>query len=147
MAQSHQSLRCSHTWSLEVDKGSDHKKQTSSPTGWLRMRVWRMSLRRTKRTIISWCGSVYLVICKPIQLGIARAYWGLCTMLLYPHCRSAMNLRDIWPCVQIRATENLYFVGPDRFLVCKTDSLCIKCILFSLKKHTLRIIYWPSYLD
>ena len=29
----------------------------SSPTGWLRMRVWRMSLRRAKSTIISWHGS------------------------------------------------------------------------------------------
>ena len=33
------------------------KYQTSSPTGWLRMRVWRMSLRRTKIAIISWDGS------------------------------------------------------------------------------------------
>ena len=31
--------------------------QTSSPTGWLRMHVWRMSLRRMKSTIISWHGS------------------------------------------------------------------------------------------
>ena len=29
-----------------------------APTGWLRMRVWRMSLRRTKSTIISWAGSI-----------------------------------------------------------------------------------------
>ena len=28
-----------------------------APTGWLRMRVWRMRLRRTKSTIISWDGS------------------------------------------------------------------------------------------
>ena len=33
------------------------KNQTSSPTGWLRMRLWIMSLRRTRRTIISWAGS------------------------------------------------------------------------------------------
>ena len=32
------------------------KNQKSIPTGWLRMRVWRMSLRRTKSTI-SWDGS------------------------------------------------------------------------------------------
>ena len=31
--------------------------QTSSPTGWLRMHVWRMSLRKTKRAIITWAGS------------------------------------------------------------------------------------------
>ena len=36
------------------------KNQTSSPTGWLRMHVWRMSLRKTKSTIISWAGSIYL---------------------------------------------------------------------------------------
>ena len=52
-AQSRQSLRCSHTWSMEVDEGSDHKSDFK-PTRWLRMRVWRMSLQRTKRTIISW---------------------------------------------------------------------------------------------
>ena len=35
------------------------KNQTStySPTGWLHMRIWRMSLWRTKSTIISWDGS------------------------------------------------------------------------------------------
>ena len=33
------------------------KNQTFSPTGWLRMRVWRMSLRRMKSTIISWHSS------------------------------------------------------------------------------------------
>ena len=38
--QSRQSLRCSFTWSVEVDEGSDRK----SDTGWLRMRVWRMRL-------------------------------------------------------------------------------------------------------
>ena len=42
---------------------------------------------------------------------------------------------------QSRATENRFFAGPDRFLVCKTDSVCIKRIFFGPKKHTLRIIY------
>ena len=54
-AQSRQSLLCSHTCSMEVDEGS--KNQTSSSTGWLRMRIWRMSLQRTKSAIISWAGS------------------------------------------------------------------------------------------
>ena len=30
-----------------------------APTGWLRMRVWRMRVRRTKRVIISWHGSFH----------------------------------------------------------------------------------------
>ena len=50
----------------------------------------------------------------------------------------------------IRATENRFFAGSDRFLVCKTDSICIKRVFFGPKKHTLRIIYdiyWPNYLD
>ena len=34
------------------------KSQTSSPSGWLHMRVWRMSLQRMKSAIISWAGSV-----------------------------------------------------------------------------------------
>ena len=33
------------------------KNQTSGLTGWLRMRVWRMSLRRMKSAIIAWAGS------------------------------------------------------------------------------------------
>ena len=43
-APSRQSLRCSHTWSMEVDEECSTKNQTSSPVGWLRMRVWRMNL-------------------------------------------------------------------------------------------------------
>ena len=37
-AQTRQSLRCSHTWSMEVDE-SLTKNQTSRPTGWLCMCV------------------------------------------------------------------------------------------------------------
>ena len=36
------------------------ENQSSSPIGWLRMRVWRMGLRRTKSTIILWDGSYVL---------------------------------------------------------------------------------------
>ena len=49
--------------------------------------------------------------------------------------------------ILIRATENRFFAGSDRFLVCKTDSVCIKHIFFGPKKHSLRIIYWPNCLD
>ena len=63
-AQSRQGLRCSYTWRMEVDERSNkkvkHLDPPPSPTGWLRMRVWRMSLRRTKSTIISWDGSLGL---------------------------------------------------------------------------------------
>ena len=55
-AQSRHSLRCSHIWSMEVDEGSNQKSDIY-PTGWLPMRFWKMSLRRTKSTIISWDGS------------------------------------------------------------------------------------------
>ena len=37
--QSCQSLRCLHPSSMEVDKESDIKNQTSSPSAWLRFRV------------------------------------------------------------------------------------------------------------
>ena len=33
-----------------------------------------------------------------------------------------------------RATENRFFAGSDRFIVCKTDSICIKRIFFGPKK-------------
>ena len=54
-----QSLRCSHIWRWEKKKGRT-KNQTSNPTVWLRMRVCRMNLRRTKSTIISRDGSFLL---------------------------------------------------------------------------------------
>ena len=40
------------------------------------------------------------------------------------------------PWVLSRATENRFFAGSDRFLVCKTDSICIKRIFFGPKKKT-----------
>ena len=77
-AQSRQSLRCLHTWNMEVDEGSD-QTQTSSPTGWLCMRIWRMSLRRTKSTIISWNGWYVLV---GISLSKTMSYSILITILI-----------------------------------------------------------------
>ena len=44
-------------WDVKPQHNQPTKNQTFSPTGWLRMRVWRMSLRMTKSTIISWDGS------------------------------------------------------------------------------------------
>ena len=41
---------------MEIDEGST-KNQTSSPIGWLHMHIWKMSLQRTKSSIISWEGS------------------------------------------------------------------------------------------
>ena len=42
----------------EVWKGPT-KNQTSSATGWLGMRIWRMILRRAKSAVISWDGANY----------------------------------------------------------------------------------------
>ena len=52
-AQSRQSLRCSHTWSMELDEELDQKSDIYPH--W--MCIWRMILQRTKSTIISWDGS------------------------------------------------------------------------------------------
>ena len=55
------------------------KNQTSSPTGWLCMHAGRMSLRRTKSTIISWDGSC---ICNnsvfPLKVAGAALQGALC---------------------------------------------------------------------
>ena len=37
-----------------------------SPIGWLSMRIWRMSLRRMKRTVIWWRGADYCCNCSKI---------------------------------------------------------------------------------
>ena len=50
------------------------KNQTSSPTGWLRMCVWRISLRRTK---ISWDGSFTLLQTFVVFLSLSRIFSGL----------------------------------------------------------------------
>ena len=36
--------------------------------------------------------------------------------------------------MKLRATENRFFAGPDRFLVFKTDSVCIKRFFFRSEK-------------
>ena len=49
------------------------KNQTSSPTGWLRMHIWRMSLWRAKSTIIWWDG---LILCFMWLLSrYGKKYW------------------------------------------------------------------------
>ena len=47
-----------------------------------------------------------------------------------------LSCKTVWA-YQTRATENRFFAGSDRFLVCKTDSICIKRIFFGPKKNTL----------
>ena len=50
------------------------KNQTSSTTGWLlRMRIWRMSLQRTKSAIISWDGSNHVFYCCCLSTFVAVA--------------------------------------------------------------------------
>ena len=58
-AQSLQIHCCSHFAQMKYWSGRRirPKVETSRPTWWLRMRFWRMSLWRTKSTIISWDGS------------------------------------------------------------------------------------------
>ena len=56
-AQSHQSLRCTAHMKYGSRRRVKPKCRHLAPTGWLCMCVWRMSLQRTKSTIISWHGS------------------------------------------------------------------------------------------
>ena len=49
------------------------KRQTSSLTVWLCMRIWRMNLRRTKRTKISWAGSFELRHDKTSKMSVRPA--------------------------------------------------------------------------
>ena len=47
-----------------------------------------------------------------------------------------------------RATENRFFAGSDQFLVCKTNSICIKRISFGPKKtHFVDHITWISQVS
>ena len=58
-----------------------------------------------------------------------------------------VTLAMCWGGVGVGLQKTDFFAGPDRFLVCKADSVCIKRIFFGPKNHTLRIIYRPNYLD
>ena len=60
---------------------------------------------------------------------------------------SSMKKSTISNAYQIPLQKTIFFDGSDRFLVCKTDSICIKRIFFGPKKRNLRIIYWRNYLD
>ena len=59
-AKAQASLHILTVWPEPSLTNSPTKNQTSSPTGWLRMRIWRMSLWRTKSTIISCSGSYHM---------------------------------------------------------------------------------------
>ena len=68
---------------------------TSSPTGWLRMHVWRMSLWRTKSTIISYSGSINNKITVSIHRYSGR--WQLkhvpCSHLYQWHCMTHWDMK------------------------------------------------------
>ena len=53
------------------------KNQTSSPTRWLHLRIWRMSLRRTKSAIISWAGS-NSVLFNVYNISVIGVFSSLC---------------------------------------------------------------------
>ena len=63
-----------HTHEVRKKTKGPTKNQTSSPTRWLHMCVWRISLWRTKSKIISWDGSNRQDLFKgPIRLMIYRS--------------------------------------------------------------------------
>ena len=63
-----------HTYEVWMETKSPTTNQTSSPTGLLSMHVWRMSLQRTKSTIISWDGSNYCQI-TTISVSLAQFFF------------------------------------------------------------------------
>ena len=106
-AQSHKSLRCSQTWSMEVDEGPT-KNQTSSPTGLLRMRVWRMSLRRTKSATLSTAGSFMFSVMLLRWIKVSRSLQGPMRTEWFNAYEPQQNLeRGLYAC-----KTTLWFITP-----------------------------------
>ena len=62
------------------------RSQTSSPIGWLRMHIWRISLRRTKSAIVSWDGSIDLWSLWPHKFKLHSDYkWEIQVLLVDGH--------------------------------------------------------------
>ena len=93
---------------MEVDKGSA-KHQISSPIEWLRMRVWKMSLRRTKSTIISYLNLYYKSYILPI-FDYGCLIWGCCSTsnanMLIRSARIILNVDIMTPFEQMFSELN-----------------------------------------
>ena len=104
-------------------------------------------LTAVKNHVIRYCEKVYERSGKKMFWSIKSSGEVLNKLLIKSRGFHATSLSTYdFSTLYTRATENRFFPGPDRFLVCKTDSVCIKHIFFGPKKHTLRIIYWPNYM-
>ena len=90
---------------------------------------------------------IHLMLCFIIEnLNTVLTIWK--QLLTTSSCRKGRprNLKSYTPYIKglcqkqnlfiyyCRATENRFFAGSDRFIVCKTDSICIKRIFFGPKK-------------
>ena len=80
---------------------SPTKSQTSSPTGWQGMHVWRMSLRMTKSAIISWAGSFYDHLHKSYVAGLGLdlatpSMKSACVNWCAANCASGHGIDCLW---------------------------------------------------
>ena len=117
---------------MEVVEGSDQKNQTSSPTGWLCMSIWRMSSGRTKSHKAK----------KQCVFQVSQSYLGFCPnpkhFIVNFEENTVKMLKN-----QVKYSEkcNIYIK-----YFCK-----IKCyadrpyLVFSELKHTY-ISFWPNVM-
>ena len=117
-AQSHQSLRWWHTWSMEVNEGSNQTPDIYS-TGWLRMCVWRMSLRRTKRTIICLGSSTSLPPWMPGSITLQNTTdMQYMTRFNITYLSRDMTKPTKWVCAQLRLRSAWASAQSDQSLRC-----------------------------
>ena len=108
-AKAQAGLLCSHAWSMEVDEGSD-QNQISSPTGWLRMLVWRMSTEDEKyhnpmTWLIIMVLDVVLGVCVSFPFYVLDSTWN--SIVSVPdYCLFTLFL-CISPFLKFRRTEPL----------------------------------------
>ena len=96
------SLEPSLVTHTEVQTKGPTKNQTSSSTAWLCMRVRRMSLQRTKSTIISWHGSLMIIgsTRQSVKKIIKETFGEVFPILCYTSTKS-QNQRALGPLPKI----------------------------------------------
>ena len=85
-----------HTHKVWKNTEGPTKNETSSPTGWLRIYVWRMSSRRMKSTIILWDGSFLVSIFILAKISALQKYRMEITWLKLLTPMSGVNWATSW---------------------------------------------------
>ena len=148
-AQSRQSLRCSHTWSMEVDEESD-KKSDIWPHWMAAHECLKNEFTEDKRAIISWTGS------------IGRRRWLISHLLpeadLLIYWLTKETLQTFFANGSNRNVENWYLLYSNKWIIATKLFASSIIVVYDwpfmrwrrlLKQHLMppRLITWPILMQ